>query len=111
MAARKRADPASLFAKERGQARLPDPETLALSDYINVEGPSRLRSQLNQNQLRVGKVGLAPTPEPSWFRRSDVIFQQLLRSYSRTDHCEFLPAIVSTKDADNLRLLVVDRTT
>src|SRR6266545_1173314 len=59
----------------------------------------------------VGTEALAALPGwSSGFWSGDVVLQQLLRSCSRANHCEFLCTIVTAEYSDNLGLLVVYRT-
>jgi hypothetical protein len=46
--------------KERGQARLPDLETLGLAQLLSRLKPFQRRLPLNSDQLEVRKAGLPP---------------------------------------------------
>lgn len=43
-------------------------------------------------------------------RRGVVVLEQLLRAYARTDQRQFLRPVVTTENANNLSVLIVNRT-
>lgn len=89
--------------KERGQARVPDPETLRLARLLHIESLSSTDHNLNSDQLEVRKVGLPPlllpAPKHFWAKaRSSACAELLLAG-------EFVSQPVNSKDKLRVTLI------